>query len=124
MPHQGKGQAMNGEMQHCIESCTECHNICEQTIAYCLQTGGQHAAAPHLQSLLDCADVCTVSANFMLRQSELHPQMCGVCAEACNRCAQSCDQFGNDAQMKACADTCRQCAESCRQMAGMKHMAM
>ncbi len=124
MPHHSEGYGMSDEMQRCIENCTECHNICEQTAAYCWQMGGKHAEAPHLRSLLDCAEACMTSADFMLRGSELHPQMCGVCAEACDRCARSCDQFGGDEQMKACANTCRQCAESCRQMASMKAMAM
>ncbi len=123
MPHSGE-HAVSDEMQRCIDNCTECHNICVQTTAYCLEMGGRHAEASHLRTLLDCAETCAISANFMLRGSDLHPQTCGVCAEACDRCAQSCQQFADDQQMKDCADMCRRCAESCRQMAGMKTMKM
>ena len=119
MPHT-MGHAMNASMKQCIENCTECHNTCVATLAHCLEMGGKHVQASHLKTLIDCADTCRASADFMLRGSELHPKVCDVCAEACERCAKSCAQLGDDAEMKACADICRRCAESCRQMAGMK----
>lgn len=128
MPHQeghtmGQGTMapgkMNQDMQQCIQECMNCHAICTQTVTYCLQMGGKHAEATHIGLLLDCAEICQTSANFMLRGSPMHGRVCGVCAEACERCAQSCEQMGDDAQMQACADTCRRCAESCRRMASM-----
>ncbi len=118
------GQQMSGEMQRCIDNCTNCHKICEETLSYSLQMGGKHAEASHIQMLIDCAQTCVTSADFMLRGSVLYGQVCGVCAQACSRGAQSCEQFGGDAQMKSCADMCRQCAESCRQMAGLGQMQM
>lgn len=114
-----QGGAMSTEMQQCIQECLSCHSICAATVTYCLQMGGAHAAADHIQALLDCAESCQTSANFLLRGSPLHARTCGVCAEACARCAASCEQMGNDVQMRACAESCRRCAESCRRMAGM-----
>lgn len=119
MPHPME-HTPSAEMKQCLQNCTNCHNTCVQTLAHCLETGGQHVEATHLKSLLDCADLCRASADFMSRGSALHPQVCGVCAEACARCAESCAQFGDDAHMKACAEECRRCAESCRDMAKMK----
>ena len=111
--------AVSDDMEQCINNCLGCHRICEETAAYCTQMGGKHAEATHLRLLLDCAQICITSADFMTRLSDLHPQVCGVCAQACTHCAESCEQFGDDAQMKECAETCRRCAESCQQMAGM-----
>ena len=107
-------------MQKCVQTCTDCNNTCTRTIAYCMTMGGMHAEAAHLKSLLDCAEACAASVHFMLRGSELHQQVCGICAEACERCATSCEQFPDDAQMRTCAETCRRCAQSCREMAGVK----
>ncbi len=104
-------------MRECIRNCTQCHDICLETSAYCLQMGGKHAEAAHLRLLLDCAEICQTSANFMLRGSDLHQRTCAICAEICERCAQDCEQFGDDARMRACADMCYRCAESCRRMA-------
>ena len=110
----------SGVMKQCIENCTNCHNVCVETIEHCLQMGGKHVEAAHLKRLLDCADTCHLSADFMLRGSALYAQACGLCAEACARCAESCASFGEDARMKTCAEECRRCAESCGEMAKMK----
>ena len=76
----------------------------------------RHAEAAHIRLLLDCAEICQTSANFMLRGSDLHARVCAVCAEVCERCAQDCETFEEDF-MQACAQECRRCAESCRRMA-------
>ncbi|MCC5668366.1 four-helix bundle copper-binding protein [Nostoc sp. CHAB 5784] len=108
---------VNPQMQQCIQNCLDCHSICLNTVTYCLQKGGNHAEPAHIRLLLDCAEICNTSTNFMLRASDLHSRTCGVCAELCQRCADECERMGDDTQMKACAQMCRRCADSCRQMA-------
>jgi len=117
MPH------ISADMERCIENCLECHRVCLETLSYCWEQGGRHVERRHLLLLEDCAQLCQTSADFMSRGSDIHPQLCGICADACERCARSCEQFGGDAQMKACADICRRCVESCRQMAGLARAA-
>jgi hypothetical protein len=113
MPHQ-----LSQHMRGCIEHCSNCHNICLETAMHCLQMGGKHAEAGHIRALLDCAQICATSADFMLRGSEMHARICGVCAEACERCAEACERIADgDELMLRCAELCRRCAESCRQMA-------
>lgn len=108
---------MAPEMQECIENCQTCYATCVATIAHCLQKGGQHSEGAHIGVLMDCAKACETSADFMLRNSSLHKQVCGVCAEACERCASDCERMADDEMMRRCADICRRCAESCRRMA-------
>ena len=110
---------MSAMMQQCIQNCTDCHNICVKTIDHCLHMGGKHVEQAHLKSLLDCADTCRTSADFMQRGSALYMKACGLCAEACTSCAVTCEQFGQDAAMKVCAEQCRRCAQSCRDMGKM-----
>lgn len=108
------------ETQHCIDVCNDCHDVCVETIAHCLQKGGKHAEPNHVLLLTDCAEICRTTADFMLRGSKLYRGTCALCAEVCDKCAASCEQFGADAEMKRCAEVCRRCAESCRQMSGQK----
>lgn len=106
------------QMLVCIQNCQDCHRACLQTLTYCLGQGGRHAAAERVRLLMDCAEVCAVSAAFMLRASELHAHTCAACAAVCSACAEECAATGDDSRMKALADTCRHCAESCDAMAG------
>jgi hypothetical protein len=103
----------------CVTNCSECHDICTATVVHCLQVGGEHADVEHIRTLLDCAQACDASRDFMLRGSPLHHAYCAACADACERCAESCERIGGDDEvMRECAETCRRCAESCRAMAG------
>jgi len=104
-------------LQHCIQACTECHQVCLATIQYCLTKGGRHIEPEHLRLMADCVQICIVSADFMTRGSPRHKLTCGVCAKVCAACAEDCGKMADDARMKQCADTCRRCAESCQQMA-------
>lgn len=105
------------EMNDCIESCTECHATCLETINHCLSMGGKHAAPAHVALLATCADICATSADAMLRGAEIHSVTCGACAEICRQCAVACEGFGDDPEMQRCAETCRRCAQSCASMA-------
>ena len=107
---------VSNDMEMCIEICQECHATCLETVMHCLAMGGEHATPGHIGLMLDCADICRTSADFMLRGSARHRLTCAACAEICEACAVECDRFA-DEFMKACAMACRRCAASCREMA-------
>jgi len=111
------------ELEACVDACTECHAVCLATVAYCLDEGGDHAAPDHVTLLLDCAQICQTSADYMLRGSTLHTETCAVCADVCERCAEACSGWADDEEMARCAEVCRRCAESCRRMAGGTRVA-
>lgn len=105
----------NAEMQQCLDNCQHCHATCLTMAAnHCLETGGPHVEPAHFRLMLDCAQICQTSADFMRRSSALHTQVCGVCAEVCEACAQSCERVGG---MDECVQACRRCVETCRRMA-------
>ena len=109
---------MTASMDECIRNCTECHTICMKTVTHCLGVGGKHADQAHIRMLLDCAQICATSADFMTRGSPLHRLTCGACAEICQQCADDCERMaGGDQQMLQCVEMCRRCAASCRDMA-------
>lgn len=106
-------------MQACIDACTRCHQTCLHTVTHCLEKGGKHADAAHITLLLDCAQICAASADFMTRHSAQHATTCRACAEICRACAASCDAMADDEMMRACAEECRRCAESCEKVSAM-----
>ena len=110
----GMGPSM---LRDAIKACLDCHSTCVQTaMNFCLERGGRHVEKQHLRLMLNCAELCQTSANFMLSDSPLHGRVCAVCAEACEACAKSCEQVGD---MRDCVDECLRCAKSCRSMESM-----
>jgi len=104
-------------LDRCIETCLECHRICLATIQHCLGKGGSHAEAKHIRTMMDCAQICAVVADFMIRGSAHHPHLCAECAEICRECERSCAQHPDaDDAMRRCAEMCRRCAEECAAM--------
>lgn len=109
---------VSAEMQQCIDECTHCHAVCVATASHCLELGGKHADPAHVGLLLDCAQICQTSADFMLRGSERHQLTCRVCADVCRACAESCERMaGSDEMLRQCAEACRRCEQSCERMA-------
>jgi len=105
------------EMQQCIQNCQECHAACLSHAAnHCLAVGGAHVEQSHFRLMMDCAQICQTSADFMLRGSTHHAHVCAECADVCDDCAKSCEAVGD---MDECVAACRKCAESCRAMASM-----
>jgi hypothetical protein len=109
-------QGLSEHMRRCIQLCSDCHNICALSLARCVAMGGAIAEEKHLRLIMDCAQICQTSADFMLRGSSFHGRVCGVCADVCESCADSCESFSDDAQMRLCAELCRECATTCREM--------
>ena len=107
----------NAKVKACIDSCRSCEQACASSVAHCLGLGGRHAAPEHITLLLDCASICAIAGDFMVRGSKHHSRLCGVCAEVCESCAKNCETFSDDATMRRCADACRQCAKACQEMA-------
>lgn len=112
---------MNDDMQIGVENCQACHAACLKTISLCLEMGDDHAEVNHIKLLQDCVQICQTSADFMLRMSNFHPQVCAVCADICNACAKSCESLSEQDSdfMHQCAQACLQCSQSCRNMVAM-----
>jgi len=117
LSHEGERTMNEQSMQQCIDECLNCHRVClGEAMTHCLEAGGQHTEPTHFRLMINCAEMCQTSANFMLSGSPLHAKTCGVCAEVCTACAESCESIP---EMEKCAETCRRCAEACRKMAQM-----
>lgn len=113
----GHGHEGHDPMDDCIESCLQCHVVCTMTAQYALSRGGDAADPSTVGLLLDCAEICQTSANYMLRGSPFHVLTCGVCAEVCRACAELCRGLAEDDEhMSHCAEVCEHCADHCEAM--------
>jgi hypothetical protein len=107
------------ELQECIEECLNCHAVCTLTLQHCIASGGTRTDVNLVGVLLDCAEMCQTSANFMLRGSPYHVVTCGACAELCRACDEACRAVRDDEQLQHCAEVCAACARACEQMTDM-----
>jgi len=107
-------------MQECITACEQCHRIClRMAMTHCLVMGGKlYVEVEHFRLMMNCAEFCQTSANFMLSGSKFLQGVCALCAEVCEACAKSCEDVGG---MDVCVNASMRCAESCRKMAGATH---
>ena len=109
----------HANLHACIDACSHCHETClHMAMNHCLDTGGKNVEAGHFRLMINCAEICQTTSNFMLSGSAFYQNLCGICADICDACAKSCEQVGG---MEDCVKACRACAESCRKMASAKH---
>jgi hypothetical protein len=107
--------SVSPDMARCIDECLHCYRTCMETaMNHCLQSGGRHVEPDHFRLMMNCAQLCRTSADFLMSGSPLHVHTCDACAAVCDACADSCEQVGD---MDVCVQACRSCAESCHQMA-------
>jgi len=99
----------------CIENCFEAAETCEWCADECLDDDMDMTNCIRL--CRDVADIATLHARFMARESGYSGSLAETCAEACEECADECEQHDQH-HCQVCADVLRDCAESCRSMAG------
>jgi hypothetical protein len=55
--HGNTHASIDQRMRDCIQECNRCHDICLESVTYCLEMGGEHAVPSHIRLLLDCAEM-------------------------------------------------------------------
>lgn len=109
---------LDRHVQECVADCLDCFEAASECIAYCLGRGREHPCVTQLALFMDCAAICQLSADFLLRGSGMHHLTCAVCGTICERCAIECERIDpSDGHWRRCADACRRCAESCHDLA-------
>jgi hypothetical protein len=110
--------AMNGYhyYQSCIEACLRCTAVCHHCAKSCTQEDDVKMMSRCIQLDMECAAICTVTAQLMSLGSEKAKDISRLCAEICEACGKECGQHHTE-RCQECAKTCLRCAEECRRMA-------
>jgi hypothetical protein len=104
---------LSEEQRECIENCTEATQVCEWCADECLGSEDMEECA---RLCRDVADIASLHARFMARDSDYSGHLAEACAEACEACADECETHDAD-HCQLCAEVLRECAETCRNMA-------
>ena len=95
-----------------INTLIECASACERCMSACLEEKDVTPMAHCIELDRDCAAICFLGAQLLLRDSEMAHQYLLVCEEACRLCAEECSLHDHD-HCKECARACRRCEEAC-----------
>ena len=99
-------------MQECIDVCLVCYQTCLSTaMNHCLEMGGKHIEPKHFRTMMECANMCHMTAHALLMNAPHHASLCDHCAEICEDCARSCHTLEG---MEECIIACNDCTEACR----------
>jgi hypothetical protein len=101
---------LSDEQRECIENCQETVEVCEWCADECL---GDEAMEECARLCRDVADLVSMHARFMARNSEYSGKLAELCVDACEACAAECERHDAD-HCQVCAEVLRECAESCR----------
>ena len=104
-------------MNECIDNCSEAAQVAEWCADECIGMSDAEMARC-IRLCRDVADITTLHARFMARNSGYHAELAGTCAELCEECADVCEEFEHN-HCQACAEVLRECADSCRDMASV-----
>ena len=86
--------SLSQDIQECIAECLNCYCTCTQAaMNQCLEEGGDHVQPEHFRLMVNCADLCRTTADFMLSSSSTYAEVCSVCADGCDACAESCREM-------------------------------
>lgn len=102
--------AFTPEMQLCLQAWKNCHQVCLETLNYCLERPGRYKNVGLLCSLRDCAEMSLICIHLMTDGSEFMGRTGLICEEMCLKCAKACEELGDDPQLLECAELCRQSA--------------
>lgn len=111
-----KMPTLSRQMMKGLQDCTACHDVCLETMDYCLTRGGDFAEPSFQRLVADCAQICRTTADFVTRGSEFFAAAAALCVEVCERCENACERLG-DAQLVECAEACRAASATCREIA-------
>jgi hypothetical protein len=108
---------MAAAMRACIDECQKCHIVCLTTATELgLEPARRRSTPAQIRAMLDSAQICATTADFMARGSPNHTAICRLCADICEDCIRACTNMPG---MESCIVVCEACVKSCRKMAAM-----
>jgi hypothetical protein len=88
---------------------------CHAAFAYCATEVAEVRDLGDLLCLADCAQICTIAAEFIMRGSTYCDLIRDVCFQMCTDAAQTCEAYPNDEVLSACADVLRDACDALAQ---------
>ncbi|WZL74169.1 four-helix bundle copper-binding protein [Clostridiaceae bacterium 35-E11] len=105
-----------GHQANLVDTIQKCEETCEHMTTFLKRKADVHQRKRQLQLLRDCADICTLTAKYIARNSGFSRCIANLCAYICETCGIECAKFP-DPESQNCAQICLHCARECRAFA-------
>jgi hypothetical protein len=102
-------------LQGCIDACVKCAQACNKCFKSCLEKDNINEMKLALSILVDCAEICYVTAVSMSQNNNFSSELSDACAELCDKCATICEVY-EDLSCQDSVKACRNCAAECRKV--------
>ena len=99
-----------------LEALNNCAAECNHCTTTCLNEQDVKMLARCIKLDIDCAQICSLTASLIARNSEHGKHLLKECAEVCIACAEECEKHAKMGMehCRKCAEACRACADACR----------
>ena len=101
--------------QVCINACIICAKACNKCFKECLEKDNINNLKEALSILVDCAEICYVTAVYMSQDNTFSEELSRSCSELCEKCAMICSSY-EDLPCQASVQACNQCAVACKEL--------
>jgi hypothetical protein len=111
---QNQNQSAIEALKDCVQACNAClrADLGEQEIKMMVRC---------IELDIDCAAFCSLTLEYLSRDSELAIQVAKECALICDVCAEECEKHTHMLHCVECAKVCRKCAQECRNLQSRPH---
>jgi hypothetical protein len=106
---ENKNQSVIDALEDCVEACNSCivKDLKEHDVMMMVRC---------IQLDQDCAEICTLTIQYLSRGSEFAHPMTNQCVTICDTCAAECEKHTDMPHCLECAKICRKCADECRKL--------
>lgn len=92
-----------------IDACLNCAALCNHCVSESLKEDPA-MMSKCIQLSLECAAVCTATAQLMSLGSDNVKDLARICEKLCDACAEECGQHNSEHCLE-CAAACKSCAD-------------
>lgn len=101
------------ETRACIEAFQTCEQLCLRTLPFVCNEISRPLQADLVRVILDCAEMCRLAANFLVRDSEHYIRVCREASEICGDLATHCEAVEG---LGGLHSVCDECVAACRML--------
>jgi Domain of Unknown Function (DUF326) len=104
-----------------IDALTDCAQACTADADNDLSEPDVADLVKCIRLCMDCASICTTTAEVVSRQTESDPNvtrpMLEACIASCRSCGDECERMAmKHEHCRVCEQACRRCEQACRQL--------